>query len=338
MTLFLILLLSVSVFMILFGHFILSMIDRQYVYPKRLARVQPPILPKSPRQTPPELLPPAMVSMLYGLKKQGISKKGNRSTRFTVTLLDLIHRGKISVVRDGKRLYLIPNEDESDLLSYEITLLRFVQDAHREIERLSVAKLKGYIEEHRESAAKMRSRFLREMMDDFQSRGFYQEIKCRRITNPLVWIGGAILTVTVGVLLGWTCQNIPLGVITLCFAGFAAWLVWQIFSYDLTYFTEKGANAMAEWEAYEQYIDTLFSSGQEKAPIEEWSRIAVYSAAMEKSRTFQDLVRIWSDLPEYSLECELYDPYFYNKLSEIDYAILISNAESADPAFFKPKA
>lgn len=338
MTTVLIILLSVSVFMILFGHFILSMIDKHWVYPKRLGKIQPPIPQYSPRSTPPEVFPPAFVAMLFRLEHSEESQKDKQSTRFTVTLLDLIHRGKIGVIRDGKKLYLIPHDDESDLLPFEITLLRFIRDAYRDAERLSVAKLKGYIEEHRDCAAEMRSRFLREMVDEFHSRGYYAELNHQASTaHPLVLIGVISVAASLGAILGWLCHHIPLGVIALCLSGFAVWLAVQVFSYDLTHLTEEGAVALGEWKAYGQYIQFLKSGPNDHCPISEWSNVAVYAAAMEQHKTFRELVQIWQDLPDYSLECELYDPYFYKKLSEIDYAILISNAEGIDPEVFKPR-
>ena len=68
MTIILIILLSVSVFMILFGHIILSVIDKRLVYPKRIAQVQPSIPKLSSCSSPPDTLPPAIVSMLWGLR------------------------------------------------------------------------------------------------------------------------------------------------------------------------------------------------------------------------------------------------------------------------------
>lgn len=336
MTIILIVLLALSVFMILFGHMILSFIDQKYIYPKRLAALQPPIPEVEPLNVPPEDLPPAIVSMICGLHSMRSPKRIKRSTRFTVTLLDLIHRGKIKVMRDGKKLYLIPNDDpNSDLRSYERILLEFVKDAARTVDHLSVAKLKGYIEVHRECAADMRSRFMQEMMSDFQSRGYYDELKRKSPMHPLALIGGIAVLASVGALLGWLASNIPLGVITCCFAGFAGWLSIQVFTYDIPFFTKKGARAFGEWDAYRHFIQSIKNGTTQSPAIEQWNRIAVYAAALEANLTFHDLTKIWKNLPEHSLECELYDPYFFKKLSEIDYAILISNVESIDSDLLK---
>ena len=336
MTILLIILLSVSVFMILFGHMILSIIDKAYVYPKRLAKLQPPIPSCEPRSTPPEPLPPAMVSLLWCVPSARNMRKYKRSTRFTVTLLDLIHRGKIAVQRDGKKLYLLvqPEADE-DLRPYEQILLNFIKDAARDIDRLSVARLKGYIEEHRDSSAAMRKRFHRELMSEFQSLGYYDELKRKSAIHPLMLIGGISVLASLGALVGWIGSNIPLGVITVCFAGFAGWLSVQVFTYDLPYLTDQGVTAWSEWDAYYRFLRSLKNASSLELPIGEWNRIAVYAAAMESNLTFQDLTKLWKNLPAFSLECELYDPYFYKKISEIDYAILISNAESVDAELFK---
>lgn len=336
MTIFLIILLSVSVIMILFGHFILSLIDKYYVYPKRLAELQTPIPTEELRTAPPEDLPPAIVSMLWEISSTRNPSKLRRSTRVTVTLLDLIHRGKIGVMRDGKKLYLIPAKiDTADLLPYERTLWCFIEEAYRSNDRLSVAKLKGYIEEHRDRAANMRVRFMDELNQSFESYGYAKVLKRRVNQHPLALFGAIAVLASLGALLGWLCQNIPLGVISIGFAGFAAWLSVQVFTYDLTYLTDKGVSAISQWQAYHRYLQTLKNTSAVTPSVDQWNRIAVYAVSMEESFSFRDLNKIWKNLPEYSLECELYDPYFYKKLSEIDYAILISNAESVDSDLFK---
>ena len=322
--------------MILFGHFILSAIDKYRVYPKRIARLQPPMPTLPPASTPPEDIPPAILSMLWNVQATRNFKKLWRSTRFTVTLLDLIHRGKIGVLRDGKKLYLLPREDaDNNLLPYERTILAFVRNACRSSDRLTVAQLKGYIEEHRQEAASMRVRFMKELMHDFDSRGYYAVEKCKSPIHPLALIGGISILASLGALLGWMCNNIPLGVITICFTGFAVWLAIQVFTYDIPYLTQRGVDTISRFDAYNRFIHSLPTSSDKAPSVEEWSRIAVYGAAMEGRFTFQELTKIWKDLPEYSLECELYDPYFYKKISEIDYAILISNAESMDNDLFR---
>lgn len=337
MTIALIILLSISVFMILFGHFILSAIDKYRVYPKRLAKLQAPVPTLPPTNTAPaDDLPPAILSMLWNVQSTRNSKKLWRSTRFTVTLLDLIHCGKIGVLRDGKKLYLIPKEvSDDDLRPYERTMLAFVRNACRSSDRLTVARLKGYIEEHREEAAAMRVCFMKELMSDFDSRGYYAVDKCKSNVHPLALIGGISILASLGALLGWLCHNIPLGVISICFTGFAVWLSFQVFTYDIPYLTDRGIDALSRWDAYNRFIHSLPTSSENAPSVEEWSRIALYGAAMEGKFTFQELTKIWKDLPKHSLECELYDPYFYKKISEIDYAILISNAESIDNDLFK---
>lgn len=334
MTAFLIALLSISAFMIVAGHFILSAIDRIFVYPRRLKKVQTTVPEYPPIALPPSNLPPAIVSQLVFFGDHS-PKKEKSYTRFTVTLLDLVHRHKIFVTRKGDELYFSPLGEDSDLLPYERELKNFFCEAAEGRCYLSLTSLKSYIEEYREKAAEMRNRFLRELSDDFVARGFSDTISYEKETHPLVLIGEIAVLMSVGAMLGWVASNIPLGVISVCFAGIATTLCLQVFRYKITYLTPKGEEMRAKWIAYGNYLSQLTVQQGRELPAERWRELAVYAAALEQNKTYAELSAIWGALAEQYPECQLYDPKFYRMLCQIDYAILISNIRLEDRSEWK---
>lgn len=129
-TLFLQILLGISIAVVLLGHFVCALIDRAWVYPKRLGKVQPDIPRLDPIDLPPDDLPPALASRLYFFGQQ--KRKGLSYTQFAVTLLDLVHRKKILVDHSTNHLYFTPLDDGEGLLPFEQTLLNFIVAATSE--------------------------------------------------------------------------------------------------------------------------------------------------------------------------------------------------------------
>ncbi len=328
MTVFLEILLGISVFVVIFGHFILSIIDRYWVYPKRLAKVQPEMPSAQPVDRPPSDLSPALVSRLVFFG----NRKGGSYTQFAVTLMDLVHRKKIYVDHKSNELIFIPLDDGHGLQPFEQTLLTFLLEAAGENSQITLTYLKSYIEEHPEQCGEMRKKFQREVIDAFLAQGFSDEVSYEHKQNPFLLIGKIALVVGAGALLGWLAGSLTLGVVSLCFAGLAFAVCYQVFSYKLPYLTEKGMQMKAEWLAYGQYLDELKCAGQKAASLspERWCEVAVYAAAMEKNKTFDELSSLWETLADDYPECELYDPHFYKKICSIDHAILVANIHLED--------
>lgn len=317
-------LLLASAIMILFGHLIMSLVDRLYTYPKRLAKVQIPAKPYPPTPTRPADLPPAIVSQLVYFG--GHTKAPGKSyTRFTVTLLDLVHRQKIFVTRREDELFFSPLGDESDLLPFELTLIHFLRDAAGERLFISLSDLLIYIEANQKIAADMRSRFLREVSDDFQARNFSAEVSYEKNTHPLMLIGEVAVAGTAGVVLGWLAGNIPLGLITVGLATVAVSLCMQVFRYKIPYLTAEGTIMQARWQAYGEYLSKLTPNTCKALSGSALCDYAVYATALEQEKTFSALAPVWEGISEDHPECILYDPRFFKKLTQIDNSILISN-------------
>lgn len=317
-------LLLVSAGMILFGHLILSVVDCHFVYPKRLAKVQldEKAYPKTP--TRPADLPPAIVSQLVFFG--GHNKMPGKSyTRFTVTLLDLVHRKKIYVTRKGEELFFSPLGEESDLLPFELTLKQFLREAAGERLFISLSDLLIYIEANREAAAEMRSRFLREVSEDFLARNYSAEVSYEKSVHPLMRIGEVAVAGTVGVALGWLARNIPLGLISVGLAAVAVTLCMQVFRYKLPYLTEEGTIMKARWQAYGDYLSELSPVNCKEISGAALCDFAVYATALEQEETFSALAPVWEGIAEDHPECILYDSRFFKKLTQIDNSILISN-------------
>ena len=326
--LFVLLLLSAG--MILFGHFIMYVIDRFWVYPRRLAKVQSKEQVCPPTHIRPDKLPPAIVSQLVYFG--GHNKVAGKSyTRFTVTLLDLIHRQKVFVTRREDELFFSPLGDVSDLLPFEQTLMDFIKEAAGQKLFISLSDLLVYIEGHKESAAEMRSRFLLQVSEEFLSHEFCDEISYEKTLHPLMYIGQISVAGTVGVTLGWLAGNVPLGLISVGLAMVAVALCAQVFRYKLCYLTKKGVEIQCQWKAYGAYLEKLtprYCAGISNATI---CSFAVYAVALEQEKTFTALAPVWQDIAEDHPECILYDMRFFKKLTQIDNSILISNASRQNP-------
>ncbi len=325
MTTALFVLLIVSAVMILFGHFIMSLIDRFYLYPHRLAKVQVKEQIYSPTMICPTNLPPAIVSQLmcFGGHNKTIGKS---YTRFTVTLMDLVHRQKVFVTRREDELFFSPLGDESDLLPFEKTLMDFIKEAAGQRVFVSLTDLLVYIEAHKESASEMRNRFLRQVSEDFVSRGFTSEVSFEKSVHPLVYIGQIAVAGTVGVVLGWLAGNVPLGLISVGLATVAVALCTQVFRYKLCYLTQEGVEMQSRWKAYEACLEGLTPYACEGVSDSTVCSFAVYAVALEQEKTFTALAPVWNDIAEDHPECILYDSRFFRKLTQIDNSILISNA------------
>lgn len=334
MTLFLQILLGISIIVALLGHFICSLIDRAFVYPKRLRKVQTDLPHVDPLKRPPGDLPPALASRLYFFGQH--KHKGLSYTQFAVTLLDLVHRKKILVDHSTNHLYFTPLDDGEGLLPYEQTLLNFIVAAASESgidpteggqAHITLSQLKAYIEEHPERAGQMRELFQKQVIDAFLQEGYSGEVSYEHKLNPFEVIGLIALAVGLGALLGWLAGNLTLGVFAVCFAGLATAVCYQVFSYKLPYLTEKGVETKAQWLAYGEYLDSINREEGESEHLspERWCEIAVYAAAFEKNKTFEELSTLWESLATDYPECELYDPYFFRKICSIDHAILVAN-------------
>ena len=320
-------LLLVSAFVILFGHLLMSILDRLFVYPRRLAKVQKQIIQYPPTQLRPSHLPPAIVSQLVFFGDH-YKKPGKSYTRFTVTLLDLIHRQTIYVTRKEDELFFSPLGDEKDLLPYELLLKRFIRDAAGDRLYVSLTDLLVYIEANRERAAEMRSLFLKEVTEDFISRCFSDEISFQKNVHPLMYIGEVAVAGTLGVALGWFAGNVPLGLISVGLTTVATSLCLQVFRYKLTYLTDKGVETQSQWRAYGEYLSELTPETCKGLSGSILCDYAVYATALEQEQTFASLASVWEDIAEDHPECILYEPRFFKKLTQIDNSILISNISS----------
>ena len=324
---FLFVLLLTAAFLILFGHLIMSVVDRMYVYPKRLAKVQKSDPNYPPVNKIPAHLPPAVVSQLVFFGGQN-KTEGKSYTRFTVTLLDLVHRQKVFVTKREDELYFSPLGDESDLLPYELTLKRFLERAAGERVYISLSELLIYIEAHPKESAEMRSRFLREVSEDFISRGYSSEVSYEKNIHPLVHIGEVAVSVVLGAVLGWLAGNIPLGLISVGLGAISVSLCQQVFRYKIQYLTERGVEMRARWNSYGRYLSSLNVSACNEIEDSVLCHFAVYAVALETEKTFTDLASLWESIAEEHPECILYDNRFFKKLTQIDNSILISNVRS----------
>ena len=323
--------LILSAVMILFGHFIMSMVDHFYVYPRRLAKVQPRKIAYAPDRKRPGDLPPAIVSqlMFFG----GHNRVAGKSyTRFTVTLLDLIHRQKIFVTHREDELFFSPLGDESDLLPFELTVLHFLKQAAGERIFISLSDLLVYIEAHQEESAAMRSRFLKEVSDDFINRDLSGEISYEKRVHPLMSMGEVAVVCTVGFTIGWLAGNTALGLISIGLAAVAVSLCLQVFRYKLSYLTEQGLDQQARWKAYGDYLERLSPDFCKDVSVEDLCDYAVYAVALEQEKPFTALSPVWNAIAEEHPECILYEPMFFKKLTQIDNSILISNVHSTNQA------
>lgn len=339
MTLFLYILLGVSIVAVLLGHFISSLVDRLYVYPKRLRKVQSEIPKLDPIDSPPDDLPPALASRLYFFGQH--KHKGLSYTQFTVTLLDLVHRKKIYVDHSTNHLFFTPLDDGDGLLPFEQTLLNFIVAAASESgldpteggpAHITLSQLKAYIEEHPDRAGKMRGIFQRQIIESFIAQGYSDEVSYEHKITPFEVLGAIAGVATLGALFGWLAGNISLGVVSLFFTALAIGVCYQVFSYKLPYLTEKGIEMKAKWLAYGEYLESIkhTGSGAEHLSAERWCEVAVYAAAFEKNKTFDELSDLWETLADDYPECELYDPHFFKKICSIDHAILVANPNLED--------
>lgn len=330
---------GISIGVVLLGHFICSVIDRAFVYPKRLAKVQPEIPHLEPVNRPPELASPALVSRLCFFGEQ--RKKGLSYTQFAVTLLDLVHRKKILVDHSTNHLYFTPLDDGEGLLPFEQTLLNFIVAAASESgidpteggpAHITLSQIKAYIEEHPDRAGQMREAFQKQVIEAFIEQGYSSEVSYEHRINPFEVLGLIGASVGLGVLLGWLASNITLGVFSLCFTGLAFAVCFQVFSYKLPYLTEKGVEMKSKWLAYGEYLDTIKHTGShaEQLTPDRWCEVAVYAAALEKNKTFDELSTLWETIADDYPECELYDPHFFRKICSIDHAILVANPRLED--------
>lgn len=339
MILFLQILLGISIAVVLLGHFVCALIDRALVYPKRLGKVQPDIPRLDPIDRPPDDLPPALASRLYFFGQQ--KRKGLSYTQFAVTLLDLVHRKKILVDHSTNHLYFTPLDDGEGLLPFEQTLLNFIVAATSESgidpteggqAHITLSQLRAYIEEHPDRAGQMRDIFQKQVIDAFLKQGYSDEVSYEHKANPFRTVGGIILVAGVGALFGWLANNLALGVVTFCLAGLAVAVCYQVFGYKLPYLTEKGVDEKAKWLAYGEYLDSIKrrEDNADQLSPERWCEIAVYAAAFEKNKTFDELSDLWETLADDYPECELYDPHFFRKICSIDHQILVANPHLED--------
>lgn len=339
MTLFLQILLGISIAFVLFGHFIFSLIDRAFVYPKRLAKVQSKIPHSDPINRPPVDLPPALVSRLYFFGQH--KHKGLSYTQFAVTLLDLVHRKKILVDHSTNHLYFTPLDDGEGLRSFEQTLLNFLVAATAESgidpteggqAHITLSQLRAYIEEHPDRAGQMRDIFQKQVIEAFIEQGYSDEVSYEHKLSPFEVLGLIAASVGLGVLFGWLANNITLGIFSFCFAGLAVAVCYQVFSYKLPYLTKKGVEEKSKWLAYGEYLDSIKHTGNDAEHLspERWCEVAVYAAAFEKNKTFEELSDLWETLADDYPECELYDPHFFKKICSIDHAILVANPNLED--------
>ena len=313
--------------MILFGPWIMSLVDRYYVYPKRLAKVQTSEAQYPSMQEHPSHLPPAIVAQLVSFSEQK-PKKGKSYTRFIVTLLDLVHRQKIFVTHRGDELFFSPLGDDSDLLPFEKTLIQFIKSAAGERLFISLTDLLIYIEANREIASEMRSGFLKEIAEDFCARGFYKEVSYEKSVHPMMQIGKVAVSGTVGVILGWLAGNIPLGLVTVGLSMVAVSLCTQVLRYKLPYLTEVGMTEKERWTAYAKYLSKLSTANRSNISNAEICEFAVYALALEMEEAFTTLSPVWREIAEDHPECILYESFFFKKLIQIDNSILISNVHS----------
>jgi hypothetical protein len=324
-------LLLLSAVMILFGHFIMSMIDRFCIYPRRLAKVQSEVTVYPPARNRPCNLPPAIVSQLVFFDGHNRAT-GKSYTRFTVTLLDLIHRKKIFVTHRAEELFFSPLGDESDLLPFEHTVLQFLKDAAGERIFISLSDLLVYIESHREMSAAMRSQFLGEVADDFISRELSGEVSFEKKLHPLMSMGEVAVVCTAGLTIGWLAGNAALGLISVGLAAVAFSLCLQVFRYKLLFLTSEGLEQKAQWLAYGAHLAQLNPDNCKAVSESELCDYAVYAVAFEQEKTFTSLAPLWRDIAEDHPECILYEPLFFKKLIQIDSSILISNVNPGSQA------
>ncbi len=319
MTVLLILILAASVFMILFGIRILSIIDRRKVYPRRLAAHFVPTKAYPPTRICPGDLPPAVVNKLLSL--DGGDPPG--SAPITVTLLDLIHRRLIYVTPKGRELYFSPLGSPEGLLPYEQRLLSFLRAAAGEQCYLSLTDLVEYIDVHRDEAARMRGAFLREVNEDFLDRGFCAMADYEDSAHPLVRIGEMGVSMAIGAALGWLAGNIPLGVTALAFAAAALILSGQVFAYRIPYLTDAGADMAARYRAWGAALSPLDSRAASHLPPADLSRYAAFAAALGQTDAFAALTDARHAIADDYPECKLYDPLYMEKLNRIDYSIYL---------------